>query len=357
MSDPIFSKRKNISAGELNEAAGIPEMKTSPDALDGNPGFQITGNAPPEFLQALAKRESLAAVMNQEQGKEPSENQDKPPQNFKIPEPTFANQSQPMTNANADLQALLNRLDSQHTFDEIELPSRGKFYKNIPGVLNLRAMTGQEEQILASPRYNKQNMSIDMIFERCIKEPIRTLDLLVEDRTFLLIYLRGISYTPEYDVEIKCPYCGTKFGHTINLNDLEVEMCDDNFGPHSLTTKLPESGLELRYRLETGADDRQVTSWRERRLKDFGDTAEEETLIYRNAQLIESLAGFTNKNDIMLLLKKLPIVDTAFIRNAIFDLPFGVDTDVGILCPACNEDFKIELPMSPSFFFPRKKEK
>jgi hypothetical protein len=44
-------------------------------------------------------------------------------------------------------------------------------------------MTGEEEQILSTPRWVKKGKAIDMIFRRCIKEPINTDELLSVDRT------------------------------------------------------------------------------------------------------------------------------------------------------------------------------
>jgi len=60
--------------------------------------------------------------------------------------------------------------------------------------------------------------------------------------------------------------------------------------------------------------------------------------------------------EIQFLLKKLPIADVAYLRNEINQPPFGVKTEVPLLCPSCTEEFKIDLPLETSFFFPRKRE-
>ncbi|WP_447516277.1 hypothetical protein, partial [Clostridioides difficile] len=64
-------------------------------------------------------------------------------------------------------------------------------------------MTGEEEQILATPRFVRKGQAINMIFQRCLKEQFRPEQFLTIDRTYILIYLRGISYSPNYDVEVK----------------------------------------------------------------------------------------------------------------------------------------------------------
>jgi hypothetical protein len=253
-------------------------------------------------------------------------------------------------------ETLIGKLTGNHLWEKFEFPSKGKFYTDIPGVVEIRPMTGEEEQILATPRFVKKGKAIDMIFARCIKQEINTEELLSVDRTNLLIFLRGISYTPEYDVEIKCPNCSTKFSHVIELDDLGVRMCDSDFGPDNLSGKLPSTGFKYSYRLATGHDEQEVASYREKRIAQWGDQGEDDTLLYRTALLLEEIEGVTMKKELAQLLKKLPIQDVAHLRNEINQPPFGVDTSLPLLCPSCMDEFKIDLPMEANFFFPRKKE-
>jgi len=253
------------------------------------------------------------------------------------------------------LEELLNKLTTDHVWEEIELPSKGNFYDSVPGVLNLRPMTGEEEQILATPRFVRKGQAIDMIFQRCIRENIETEELLSIDRTFILIYLRGISYTPEYDVEIKCSACETKFNTVIDLNSLEVESCPPEFDIKTLKGVLPTSGFDYKYRLATGGDEQAVSNYRDKRIRMFGDQSEDDTLLYRTAVLLEHVERVNETKELVMLLKRLPISDVAHLRNQINEPPFGVNTDVPLVCPSCMEEFSVDLPLEANFFFPRKK--
>lgn len=336
----------------------------------------VTGTIPPQFMAALQ-----AAQLEQEQ-----EEQEQPIQNLSGAEPKkgFGSMGQPQMpspqalpsnnpmpqqeefkptlpsgNLGNHLKELLENLkESTTVYEEVELPSRGKFYdgKNGPvnGIVSIRAMTGEEEQILATPRFVKKGQAINMIFQRCIKEKYRPENLLTVDRTFLLIYLRGISYSPNYDVELKCPECEKKFNHTINLDTLYVESAPDEYGP-DLRDVLPTTKLPFSYRLSTGKDEQEIADHRDRRLKAFGDGAADDTLLHRTAMLVNDIDGLTNKNDIQILLKNLPISDVSYIRNCVNEPPFGVDTSVEIICANCLQDFEVDLPMEAGFFFPRRK--
>lgn len=372
MADEIFRQvRKKVTAedlGESQEENPLTSVRSVQDAIAKETGkeptrpfetqeapFQIAGNLPPEFRAAMSQKPMGNPVIAKESDEnfEPFEAPPDRPRAAKKQAPTP--DSKIRAQGSDALEGLLQQLAGNHTWEEFEFPSKSKFYSNIPPVINVRAMTGEEEQILATPRWVKKGKAIDMIFGRCIKENIRTEDLLSSDRTHLLIYLRGISYTPEYDVEIKCPNCGMKFAHVIDLNDMEVENCPDNFGPDDLCGVLPVSKFSYHYRLATGQDEQEISSYREKRIQQWGDQGDDDTLLYRTALLLEDIEGVTMKKELALLLKKLPIQDVSHLRNEINTPPFGVDTEIPMLCPACTEEFKIDLPLETNFFFPRKK--
>lgn len=354
--DPIARARQVQEAVAQEFGEEMPMQHAQPFKSPDSP-FQIGGQMPPELQRAIQQQQQRLHTASDEEDEVPQFPSQFPPQQAPVqqPKPKARPAAQPQVRAAGSdaLEAALAKLGQ--TWETVELPSKGKFYDNIPGVLHIRAMTGEEEQILATPRHVRKGKAIDMIFQKCIREQINPAELLSSDRTYLLIYLRGISYTPEYDVEIKCPECSTKFNTVIDLNSLEVELCTDEFSPNDLAGTLPKSGLTYQYHLASGEDELAVTRYRESRIREYGDTRDDDTLLYRTALLLDFVEGITDKNELNLLLKRLPIVDVAHLRNTINDPPFGVDTEIGIICPSCSAEFEIDLPLESGFFFPGKK--
>ncbi len=342
---------------QVRQAVAQETGQETPRPISDAP-FEISGNMPPEFKQMLQQRAAQSPKAPKKA--ERSEGTEEQFETFEAPP------ERPKKKATADakirvqgsdqLEALLQKLADKHHWESFTFPSKSRFYENIPETIHIRPMTGEEEQILATPRWVKRGKAIDMIFQRCIRENVPTEELLSIDRTHLLIYLRGISYTPEYDVEIKCPACAMKFSTVIDLNDLEVEACPDDFSKDDLEGILPTSGFHYRYRLATGADEQEISNYRERRIQQWGDQSDDDTLLYRTALLLEEVEGVNMKKELAMLLKRLPINDVAHLRNQINDPPFGVDTEVPMVCPACTEEFEIDLPLETNFFFPRKKQ-
>jgi len=352
--DPLAAIRK------IQQAAGNEvgrDVSDQPLAKKDMP-FEVSGQMPSAFKEAMARK---AAASGNPAPAPADEEDDLPPfiretRQAAPKKPKATSDSKIRVTGSDSFEAALAKLSDPNQWEEFEFPSKGRFYSEIPPVIHVRPMTGEEEQILATPRFVKKGKAIDMIFDRCIREKINTEDLLSVDRTHLLIYLRGISYTPEYDVEIKCPECGIKFQTVIDLNGLEVEDCPVDFGPDDLEGTLPMSGFKYRYRLSLGKDEQQISQYRDKKIQDWGDQSEDDTLLYRTALLLEELEGVRMLKEIQFLLKKLPIADVAYLRNEINQPPFGVKTEVPMLCPSCTEEFKIDLPLETSFFFPRKKE-
>jgi len=350
---------------KVQEAVAKETGRDVPKAFDaGEAPFEISGNVPQGLREAMQDRAANPQQLKAGDVGEPADPDadfeafEAPPEKKRRKRNKKATGDKKIKVTGSDaLEGLLGRLAEDHQWEEFKWPSKSKFYDDIPDTVNVRAMTGEEEQILATPRWVKKGKAIDMIFNRCIKESFDTESLLSVDRTYLLIFLRGISYTPEYDVEIKCPECGIKFSSVIDLNVLDVHACPEEFDSDELSGNLPTSGFGYSFRLATGADEQEITTYRERRIAAWGDQSEDDTLLYRTALLLEDIEGVTMKKELALLLKRLPINDVAHLRNEINEPPFGVDTDVPMICPSCTEEFKIDLPLETNFFFPRKKEK
>jgi hypothetical protein len=331
---------------------------------------QISGNVPPEFkkMMADAKRSTSEQIDQQQQ---PVMHQQQPVmqpvmhQQQPVMQPVM-HQHQPVMQqqfgpGGVPLGPLTKLLDNLQTmsFEAIQLPSRGSFYDNEllkSGVLHVRPMTGAEEEILATPRHVKKNEAIDMIFKRCIEESINSSDLLTIDRNYLLIWLRGISYSPTYEVKVKCPSCENNFDSEIDLNALPVEPCPDDFNLNNLSGTLPKSGYKFSYRLSTGNDELGILHYRERQAKKFVNSTDD-TLTYRTALLLNNIEDVTDTKSLQILLKRLPISDVSYLRSLINEPPFGVDTDINLQCSVCGNEFNIDLPLEASFFFPSYKKK
>lgn len=350
----------------VQRAAAAEQGVTTP--FGGENPVKFKGNVPPALLAAMQ------AAHNQQDNEEEEEEYFTPPirtaprisDGSDQPRRKATNQN-PFAEAKANpineqFQEVLNRIKGiVHHYTPKELPSKGKFYDGTDGpengIVHVRPMTGEEEQILATPRFAKGGKAVDMIFRNCVKERFNPEKMLTADRHALLIFLRGISYGRNYDVQIKCVECGQNFSTTVDLdNAIDIEDCPDDFHLGKLSDVLPISGLRFSYRLSRGRDEAAVQQYREKKLKSFTD-ATDDTLAYRAALLLTEIEGITDHTQLQELHKRLPIGDVSYIRNLLNEPPFGINTEIPMSCPFCYAEFETDLPLDTNFFFPKPKKK
>jgi len=357
---------------ETQRQAGV-SVPDDPVATQAEPrpmdGISVTGQMPPGMQQMLQQRLSeVNASQVEEQGGPQAQSQPNSNAPFQTPQQLPPHQQsnmkplQPgelMTN-DPHLNALLTALNTQN-YERVPLPSRGRFYHDedqpMSGEVHVRPMTGQEETILSTARLMRQGRGIEMIFRNCLMEKdINPEKLLSVDRTYLLIYLRGISYGNVYEVTVKCPECGHTFDHDIDLN-LPVDYCPDNFHEDTLAKTLPKTRFTFRYHLMTGAHETEISAYRDRKTK-FSN-ATDDSFLYKASILIDEIgndnAKVNNRHAIQSLMERLPVADINYIRNTLNNPPFGVDTELIVPCPACGAEFPVELPYEANFFFPKER--
>lgn len=361
MANETFRPKKPGDPGA--DEFGVPHTQEQQTHATGEgvPGLQITGKIPPAF-QAMMAAQGIAPPNTKKSDMSGMSGMKQPPRSQQPrsqPQPAATREAM-SENEGAFAKAVARSKQFSIQHEQIILPSLGRFYNDqdgpSTGIVNIRQMTGEEEQILATPRFTRKGIAVNMIFQRCLQESYHPENLLTIDRTFILIYLRGISYSPKYEVEVKCPDTEKKFTTDIDLASLYVEQCPEDFGP-DLSDVLPKSGMRFNYRLSRGSDEMEIQEYRDRRVKMFGDSAADDTITFRTALLLNEIEGVQDKKELQVLLKNLPLQDVSHIRNCVNEPPFGVDTKVQIISPFTNEEFEIELPLEAGFFFPRKKKK
>lgn len=335
---------RNANAEEMGEE-GQTLGSQKEQVVNPNKNFEIKGNLPPEFAQKIQGGD-------QNFGNKSS---------VRVKNNNFTNRTNDgSSEISEQLRDVLQKIkQTSLIYEEITLPSLGRFYDGtngpLDGVLHVRPMIGEDQQIMTSPRLSKNPYSmINMLLSRCTKETqYKPENLLSVDRYYLMIYLRGISESTKYNVEIKCPSTEKRFEYSIDLATLNKNLCPDDFGP-TLEDVLPTTKLRFKYRLSTGRDDQLVEEHKEWKLRNFGEESDD-TITYRLALLVEEIEGITSKKEIETILKNLVTGDLNYLRNKINDPPFGIETKIPVVSPYSLEEFEVDMPIDANFFFPRQR--
>ena len=110
----------------------------------------------------------------------------------------------------------------------IDLPSAGRFYpKNHPlrsGKVEMRYMTAYDEDILTTPSYITNNVTIDKLIQELIVAPeFNYTELLNCDKDALVLAARILSYGKNYNVVIDTP-SNKQIKATIDLSKIQLKQ-------------------------------------------------------------------------------------------------------------------------------------
>jgi hypothetical protein len=295
--------------------------------------------------------------------------------------PQTEDNTQPVTDADVLDAILAKPEDELLPWEPVTLPSLGAYYgDSIPdGTVMVRPMGLHAEKILSTARLAKSGKAVDMVFEHCVRFPDESfdpLDLLVGDGTFILFYLRGITYGNMYEFTVKCSDsdCNHAMLQIFDLNELQDTIQNPKPGfesePFEVTlphmTEIAGRPFKVKVRMARRRDitsiagssradklahPRRATTRKDRRFRDVVTKTDLDDTIEKNLNyLIVEAMGQKDRFKIQELVKRMSSADTSYIREFLEDVSPGVDTSIAIECPECGNDMNIQLPITESFF-------
>jgi len=265
-------------------------------------------------------------------------------------------------------------------WEDCILPSGGLYYKGWSnGVVNVRAMTQSVEKIFANKRFTSSGQALDAMFRKCCQFPgdMDPSELLIGDRTFLLYYIRGITYGNEYKFVLTCPHCGAQNTHVYDMNELYSTVIPANtkLGPEPFKVVLPhlseisrrEVWVSVRFLRSGDISDILSRQKFNRNLNNSVKTTNKRKVpgrINRQDQsdqseaildgtlekTITSVNGVSNPIVIQSIVSKLHSKDNAAIREFLRENTPGIDSTVTIICKECQNEVTMELPVTDGFF-------
>ena len=288
-------------------------------------------------------------------------------------------------------QVLAKKDDELIPWQSITLPSKGHYYDGqIPnGVVKIKPMGLYADKVLATSRLIKTGQAMDYIFKHCVRMPndFDPLDLLSDDRVFLLYILRGVTHGNDYEFILNCPSCDNHSQHEYDLNELWETRQEPPVDSNDLPLQEPFK-IVLPYLSQQVGDDFWVTVrfLRGRDTMDFlgtvshdaglpgkarnrknrgkkpvydpiGETSEnvDEALENNINRVIVSAMGVEDRDKIGKLVEKMHSEDIGTISEWLRLNSPGIDTSIETDCPHCKAVINAPLPITESFFRPKKR--
>ena len=242
-------------------------------------------------------------------------------------------------------------------YETFMLPSMGKIYsKQINPVVDLTCLKVWQEMKKLSPTDMPYKM-MSGIIEECLKEKlaIPVYDLCLGDYQYLLYKLRIVTYGSEYKMSMICPKCGSINETIVNLDDLEVIECPDNYATYTHIT-LPESDdiIDLNYQTPRMLDEINLKS---KKMQTKLKTNTDYSLMFTLMSSIDKING-EDLNEVQLedYCKNLSMKDANFLLRSIDKLNSQIGMSINIIAncpnPKCGEDVLVPFRITNEFFEP-----
>jgi len=237
-------------------------------------------------------------------------------------------------------------------FDMIELPSQGILYKNNKKSVKVEYLTAMDESIISAPNISNGNKLIDILLTRKVKDlGFNAEDLLIGDRTALMVFLRVTAFGEQYTQLVYSPKENDFVEAVIDLSSLnqkKLTIRPDENGEFEYT--LPKSNKKVTFTLLTGKDE-EIVDIRDTEFKKRDPDGVSNRLMFVLEQQVKSIDGDRDKIRISNVLKKLPIIDTRSLRKYINDITPGLDFKTTARTQG-GESLDTFLRFGSNFFWP-----
>lgn len=248
--------------------------------------------------------------------------------------------------------------------ESIPLPSRGVIYSPDSllfnkQTLNIKSMTAREEDILASPAFHKEGTSLSHLIQSCLTEKgIDSEEMIIGDRTALMIGIRVTGYGSDYYVSAVCQNCEHKNNINVDLTSIPIKrlaISPLQPGMNRFEYVLPVTKKKIHFKYNTAKEERERKIASDALQKLTGSPVSNTITSYLENSIV-SIDGITDRAKIKHFVLNMPAYDSKSLRNFISDNEPGMDMRTTFKCSnsKCNSENEIALPITSEFFWPTK---
>jgi hypothetical protein len=235
--------------------------------------------------------------------------------------------------------------------DVVKLPSGGIFYQSKKKSVKVGYLTAADENILVSMdsrKTIKETIVLPLLRNKIYEPDLRPEDLTDGDIEAILIFLRNTSFGPEYTFNLTDPANGKTFEEKVLLESLDIkktkEKPDEN-GFFSVT--LPKSNVQVKLKPLTMRDSMEI----EKILESYPAGRISPIMTLRLNKMIVEINGNQSREEISKFVETMPIMDSKFIRNYMFENEPRLDLNREIIAPS-GEKVNVTIAFGVEFFRP-----
>jgi len=246
--------------------------------------------------------------------------------------------------------------------ESIPLPTRGAIYNPNSTLFNtellqIKAMTAREEDILASPAFHKEGTALSHLIRSCLVDKgIDPDDLITGDRVALMVGIRVTGYGTEYSASTSCKSCNQNNDFMVDLSALPIKRLSVKPtapGKNEFEFNLPITKKKVIFKYITASEDRERSTAIKNKAKLLGTKIENNVTSFIENSIV-SVDGITDRMKIKHFVLNMPAFDSRKLRKYISDNEPGMDLSCSFECSSCGTHNETALPITAEFFWPTK---
>ena len=245
--------------------------------------------------------------------------------------------------------------------EAVPLPSEGKIYPQTNSLHNkqlveIKAMTAREEDILASRALIQQGTVISHLIHSCMMDKDVDVDsMILGDRNALMVAIRITGYGSSYQATVGCPSCNEKSENEFDLSQLAINRLKIDPvtpGTNEFSFTLPVTGKIVNFKFLTGHDDLEISTTATRKKKMMPGMQFDSIVTSRLSSQIVAIGSIRDQNRINMFVNGMPAQDSRKLRKYIGDHEPGIEMRSWMKCQHCGSASEVALPLGAGFFWP-----
>lgn len=233
--------------------------------------------------------------------------------------------------------------------DVVPLPTGGIFYKNKKKSIKVGYLTASDENILLNATTNnKEGVVLQLMRSKIYETDLRPEELLTGDVEAILIFLRNTAFGTNYDVTLTDPQTQKRFNVTILLDELNIKKTEVKPNEEGFfVVRLPKSGNEVKIKPLSLGDTLEI----EKMIESYPSNRVAPKVTWKLNKQIVSIDGNTDRGTIAQYIETMPIMDSKFIRNFLYENEPRLDLQKEVTAPS-GEKVIVDIAFGVEFFRP-----
>jgi len=241
------------------------------------------------------------------------------------------------------------RIDPSISYDVVELPSKGIYYKNKKKSVRVSYLTASDENILSSSSLINSGGVIEELLKRKILDRDLPIDEIIEeDRQAILVFLRNTAFGSDYNVIVIDQKTNEEFVTKVDLSTLKVKdftLTEDSNGEYSF--KMEKSKVDITFSFLTLKQEKEIDEIK----KSWNGIGVPPIVTKQLEFMIKSIGGNRDIMNIRNFIETMPIKDSQDFRKFINENKPGLDLTQKITTPS-GDIVQIEIGFGVEFFRP-----